>query len=72
MQKGAPFMFSFLTFSFSALSKTCGPLIVLMECRKILPSGLIVFFVYMYLDFCVVFQCAEIITDLAIIPIFSV
>lgn len=51
MQKGAPFMFSFLKISLSALSKTCGPLIILMDYRKILPSGLTGFFVYIYLDF---------------------
>lgn len=68
-------MFSVLTFSLSAVSKTCGPLIILMENRKSLPSGLTGFFVYIYLDFfCVVFQCAEkvITTDVAIIPISSV
>lgn len=44
-------MFSVLTFSLSAVSKTCGPLIILMENRKSLPSGLTGFFVYIYLDF---------------------
>lgn len=42
-------MFSFLTFSLSALFKTCGPLIILIDYRKSLPSSLTGCFVYIYL-----------------------
>lgn len=54
-------MFSVLTFSLSAVSKTCGPLIILMENRKSLPSGLTGFFVYIYLDFflCCISVCRK-------------